>query len=307
MALMGSGVSEGPSVSLLVSATMPKDSALPDSLQKLPFLNAAEVDDGRDFHQHVDRLIRAMDRLLTESKLASLGQKSVNRPVTDVTASSRSRDDATPKEQLEEDHSVQDTSDPSKNAEFSSFFCEQTTGSARAALLIGLFSLILAGATDLPNETQEPAMSAYRGLIYMPFAFAVFVATYSSLAQRYWQIFLLALSILNALLIFSAAWLSYKNAPSLDLEKWCIYAIVAIVIGTLMPLRFFNAAGYSVFVAGLTYLFLVLTNQSLVSTAWMQAGFAVALLTFCAVAYFREQQLWLLFQSRGWEQRHDRA
>jgi hypothetical protein len=142
-------------------ATMPKGSALPDSLQKLPFLNAAEVDDGRDFHQHVDRLIRAMDRLLTESKLASLGQKSVNRPVTDVTASSSSRDDATPKEQLEEDRSVQDTSDPSKNAEFSSFFCEQTTASARAALLIGLFSLILAGATDLPNEMQEPAMSAY--------------------------------------------------------------------------------------------------------------------------------------------------
>jgi TIR domain len=86
-------------------ATMPKDSALPDSLQKLSFLNAAEVDDGRDFHQHVDRLIRAMDRL-TESKLASLGQKSVNRPVTDVTAASRSRDDATPKEQLEEDFSL---------------------------------------------------------------------------------------------------------------------------------------------------------------------------------------------------------
>src|SRR5262249_903401 len=122
-------------------ATMPKDSALPDSLQKLPFLNAAEVDDGRDFHQHVDRLIRAMDRLLTESKLASLGQKSV--PITDVTASSRSRDDATPKEQLQEDRSVQDTSDPRKNAEFSSFFCEQTTASARVALLIGLVSVTL--------------------------------------------------------------------------------------------------------------------------------------------------------------------
>src|SRR5262245_43161066 len=157
-------------------ATMPKDSALPDSLQKLPFLNAAEVDDGRDFHQHVDRLIRAMDRLLTESKLASLGQKSVTRPVTDVTASSRSSDDATPKEQLEEDRSVQDTSDPSKNAEFSSFFCEQTTASARAALLIALLAWTLIGAAeDLASEMQVPAMtSAYRGLIGIPFVFAVF-------------------------------------------------------------------------------------------------------------------------------------
>jgi cell shape-determining protein MreD len=107
--------------------------------------------------------------------------------------------------------------------------------------------------------------------------------------------------------MFSAAWLSYKNASALDLEKWCIYVILAIVIGILMPLRFFSAAGFSVFVAGLIYLFLVLTDQSLLSTTWMQAGVAVALLIFCAVAYFREQQLWLLFQSRGWEQRHDRA
>jgi hypothetical protein len=287
-------------------ATMPKDSALPDSLQKLCFLNAAEVDDGRDFHQHVDRLIRAMDRLLTESKLASLGQKSVSRPVTDVTASSRSLDDATPKEQLEEDRSVQDTWDPRKNAEFSSFFCQQTTASARAALLIGLFSLTLVGAAeDLAYEMQVPAMERVtRGLIAIPFVFAVFAATYSSLAQRYWQTFLLALSIINALVIFGSAWLSYKNAQSIDLEKWCIYAIIA---NCLMPLRFFNATGYSVFSVGMVYLFLVLTDQPLQSTMWMQAGVAVALLIYCAVAYFREQQLWLLFQSRGYEQRHDRA
>jgi hypothetical protein len=107
--------------------------------------------------------------------------------------------------------------------------------------------------------------------------------------------------------LFSAAWLSYKNEPPLDLEKWCIYVILAVANGVLMPLRFFNAVGYSVFSAGLVYLFLVLTNQSLLSTTWMQAGVAVALLIYCAAAYFREKQLWLLFQSRGWEQRHDRA
>jgi hypothetical protein len=287
-------------------ATMPKDSALPDSLQKLPFLNAAEVDDGRDFHQHVDRLIRAMDRLLTESKLASLGQKSV--PITDVTASSRSRDDATPKEQLQEDRSVQDTSDPRKNAEFSSFFCEQTTASARVALLIGLVSVTLPVGELAPE--QVPVTSAYRGLIGIPFIlfmFAVFAATYSSLAQRYWQTFLLAYNTIISLALFSAAWLSYQNEPSFDLEKWGMITILAIANGVLFPLRFFNAAGYSVFVAGSVYLFLVLTNQSLLSTAWMQAAVGVALLVFCAVAYFREQQVWLLFQSRGWEQRHDRA
>jgi hypothetical protein len=283
-------------------ATMPRGSALPDSLQKLSFLNAAEVDDGRDFHQHVDRLIRAMDRLLTERKLGSLGQKSVNRPITDVTASSRSRDDATPKEQLQEDRSVQDTSGPRKNAEFSSFFCEQTTALARVALLVGLAAWTLPGAADLAREMQVPAMIAHRGLIAIPVVFAVFAATYSSLAQRYWQTFLLAVCIINGLVIFSAAWLSYKNEPSFDLERWCMNLILALANCVLIPLRFFSAAAISVFAAGLAYLFLVLTNQPLLSTAWMQAEVAVALFVLCAVAYFREQQLWLLFQSRGWEQ-----
>ena len=69
-----------PLIPVLVGrASMPKSSALPESLQKLCFLNAAEVDDGRDFHQHLDRLIRAMDRLLTESKVGAPEQKSQNR------------------------------------------------------------------------------------------------------------------------------------------------------------------------------------------------------------------------------------
>ena len=79
---------------------------------------------------------------------------------------------------------------------------------------------------------------------------------------------------------------------------------LVVANGTLMPLRFFNAAGYNVFNGGLACLFLILTNQFLLFTAWMQAELAVALVVSCGVAYFREQQVWLLFQSRGWEQRH---
>jgi hypothetical protein len=86
---------------LVGGASMPKSSALPESLQKLCFLNAAEVDDGRDFHQHLDRLIRAMDRLLTDSKLGALEQKSQSRPIRDDLVSLRPRDvAAAPKEQV---------------------------------------------------------------------------------------------------------------------------------------------------------------------------------------------------------------
>jgi TIR domain len=42
------------------SAWMPQRAQLPESLQNFSFLNAAPVDTGRDFHQHIERLIRGI-------------------------------------------------------------------------------------------------------------------------------------------------------------------------------------------------------------------------------------------------------
>jgi hypothetical protein len=54
-----------PVVPVLVNgAAMPKPEELPESLRDFSFRNAATVDSGRDFHQHVDRLIRSLDKLL---------------------------------------------------------------------------------------------------------------------------------------------------------------------------------------------------------------------------------------------------
>jgi TIR domain len=282
-----------PLIPILVGgASMPKSSALPESLQKLCFLNAAEVDDGRDFHQHLDRLIRAMDRLLTESKLGALEQKSQNRPIRDDSVSLRPRDvAAAPKEQ------VQEISDARQSAEFRSFFCAQTTTMARVALLVGSAGWVLIGAADhLANEKLMPAASEYRGLIAIPVIFAIFAASYMSLAQRYWQTFLSAICVILALVIFSAAWLVYQTEQPFDLKQWCIFVLVGLAGQALIPLRFLNAVGMSVFVAGLIYLFLILTKQLLFSTAWMQAELILALFLVCAIGYFREKHLWLLFQ-----------
>jgi tetratricopeptide (TPR) repeat protein len=58
-----------PTIPVLVGgAGMPKPDDLPDSLKSLSFHNAAEVDSGRDFHAHMDRLIRSMDAVLKGSR-----------------------------------------------------------------------------------------------------------------------------------------------------------------------------------------------------------------------------------------------
>jgi hypothetical protein len=54
-----------PMVAVLVNgAHMPKVREPPESLKDFSFRNAAEVDSGRDFRQHMDRLIRAIDKTL---------------------------------------------------------------------------------------------------------------------------------------------------------------------------------------------------------------------------------------------------
>lgn len=54
-------------VPFLVEGTdMPQAEDLPESIKDLAFRNAAIIDSGRDFHQHIDRVIRSLDRALSE-------------------------------------------------------------------------------------------------------------------------------------------------------------------------------------------------------------------------------------------------
>ncbi len=53
---------------LVANASMPKPSDLPPSIESLSFLNAAEIDSGKDFHANLDRLIRFIDTLPASSR-----------------------------------------------------------------------------------------------------------------------------------------------------------------------------------------------------------------------------------------------
>ena len=51
---------------LVLGATMPRASELPDGLKQLSFVNAATVDMGVDFRPHMERLIQSIDKILEE-------------------------------------------------------------------------------------------------------------------------------------------------------------------------------------------------------------------------------------------------
>lgn len=49
---------------LIGRANMPEDNNLPSSFGNFPYLNAANIDPGRDFNIHMDRLIEELERIL---------------------------------------------------------------------------------------------------------------------------------------------------------------------------------------------------------------------------------------------------
>jgi hypothetical protein len=283
---------------LVGGATMPRSSALPESLQKMCFLNAAEVNDGRDFHQHVDRLIRAMDRLLTETKLSGSTQKAESGAIRDIDASVPIRDEhVAPKEQLLDQRDAQEASDSGESAAFFSFFCERTIAMARFTLVLAFVGWLMIGAADLTSEMRTPILVVYRGSIAVPLLIVAFAASYWSLAQLYWQTFLSIVAVLNGLAILFGALISYKAGPTLfDLNKWFYLVMMTIGAGALLPVRFLNAAGICVYGLGVFYLLLFLTEQPF-PPLYMQLAVGFLFCVFCAAAYFREQLLWALFQS----------
>ena len=62
-----------PIIPVLVGlARMPQPAQLLASLNNFAFLNAAPVDTGRDFHQHMERLIRSIDQIVPDRHATSL-------------------------------------------------------------------------------------------------------------------------------------------------------------------------------------------------------------------------------------------
>jgi hypothetical protein len=51
---------------LVDNAAMPAVQDLPESLSEMAFLNAAEVDTGRDFRYHIERLSSSIDQILAD-------------------------------------------------------------------------------------------------------------------------------------------------------------------------------------------------------------------------------------------------
>jgi formylglycine-generating enzyme required for sulfatase activity len=75
---------------LIDHASMPAEADLPSSLDRLAFRNAIEVDQGRDFHAHVTRLIRGIDfhfQKLSAATATPPSETSIRSPAPELSRS----------------------------------------------------------------------------------------------------------------------------------------------------------------------------------------------------------------------------
>jgi hypothetical protein len=64
---------------LVGGAAMPAPDDLPEAIKEFSYFNAAEVDDGRDFHQHMQRVLRSIDDLLYQKSPAAKARRILQR------------------------------------------------------------------------------------------------------------------------------------------------------------------------------------------------------------------------------------
>lgn len=77
-----------PVVPVLVGrAGMPKVEQLPDSLKDLAYRNGLRVDAAQDFDHHLDRLLRALDKLLADRKSVPAAGQAAERAAADPASS----------------------------------------------------------------------------------------------------------------------------------------------------------------------------------------------------------------------------
>jgi len=274
---------------LIAGAKMPRESALPESLKQLPYLNAAEIDTGRDFHQHVERLIRAIDLIFGGN--SDSASPALRKSETAVRPQAQSG--AKPM-------------DGKELADFAAFYCDQTIVVGRTAMAIGMVSWLSLGIIDLIGDTPG-MLGHYRTLIAVPSTVAIFAASFSTPAQRYWQTFLSAICVVDGLVVFGAALVEYVSGTGFNIWQWMAIALVTVAIATLFPLRFANAVGICIFGLLLVCVFYVITKQPLNVSLFLVIVFMISCFVCVSVAFFRERTLLLLFRSSQRQSQRRRA
>jgi hypothetical protein len=215
-----------PVVPVLVGgADMPSTAELPDGLKDLAFRNAAQIDAGRDFHQHMDRLIRSMDRIL---ELNSVNEVSSRFDDGHQPSSSVRKNVEQPPPRTESP-SIQGSAGGGLNSVLTKYgirFVDAETESkfladyrerfyylGQLATAIAVAGWLIFGSTALVASQGKDLASIKFFFIAAPILLIVFFASFLKITKQMWQVY----SVLTTLVFIAMV---YTSARVLQEQSW---------------------------------------------------------------------------------------
>jgi hypothetical protein len=214
---------------LVGGAKMPSPADMPDGLKDLAFRNAAQIDAGRDFHQHMERLIRSMDRIL-EIKSGIADPRSAETPPLSRDPDASRKPKGTAERQRASisplDHGAIPSnvspllakygfrfSDPEFERAFLSDYRERYYTLGQTAMAITVAGWMLFGSTALVANQGQNLISIRFYYTAAPLLLILFFGSFLRIAKQMWQWYYVLFTLV-------AAGLAYTSAHLLQEESW---------------------------------------------------------------------------------------
>jgi TIR domain len=283
---------------LVGKASMPKPVDLPEVLKDLSFLNAAEVSAGRDFNQHIDRLLRSMESLVRPTPASAV---SAAKSVTAEQFLSPEKEFAR----------VQKYSalrlllmrcgllfeDDTHERAFNDSFRQRFFWVGQTSMMFGIFGWVVFGATDLLSGVGGLHSIQFRFMFAMPLMLMLFGLSFTRFARRHWQSFFALFAVVGITCMY-AALLLVGPQSWFRVEQGTMSFMLFIAFVGMAPFTaiYTVAVGLFIFVVHALYLYSEPNLDgvhSLFYALFVGGSYAVA----CTTAWVRERSLRSTFAS----------
>jgi hypothetical protein len=231
-----------PVVPVLVGgADMPSPAELPDGLKDLAFRNAAQIDAGRDFHQHMDRLIRSMDRILELNSVrdvskrfddghqpSSSARKNVEQPPPRTESRSASDNAGGGLNSVLTKYGLRFV-DAETEAEFLADYRERFYSLGQSAVAMAVAAWIVHSSIALVASQGKDLASIKLFFIAAPILLIAFFGSFLKITKQMWQVYFVL-----ATLVFIA--IGYTSSRVLQDQSWFRpeYVTMAFMAGIVL-------------------------------------------------------------------------
>jgi len=287
-----------PVIPVLVGrATMPKAAELPESLRDLPYLNAAEISAGRDFNQHIDRLLRSIESYVktAEARTGSPGSPPEIAEGTEAQKDAIAAAIAKPKKYGGLRHLMARAGllfpEPSQERAFLDFYCENFYAIGQTSMMFGIVGWIVFGATDLLSGVAGLASIQFRFMLATPLMVAFFGLSFTTFARRHWQKFFAAFAVVG-ITCMCVALLLVGPQSWFRLEQATMSFMLFIAFVGLAPFTTIYTIGVGLFIVAAHTFFLTAHGEIdaahvLFYSLFVGGAYVVA----CTGAWVRERSL----------------